>query len=145
MSAAKREGQGAVDIGARLTYLFENVHPEGRGPYTNAEVAEGSGVKIGTIKALRAGRQDNPTVHTLTAIAGFFGAPPEVFVSEHGPEYVLARQQLHGTMIDAGVLRLAMRAGGLDAENMRFLTQVIDKARAAQGLEPANGGLDLSM
>ena len=144
MNAANHDRHAALDIGNRLTYLFEHVHPKDRGPYTNAEASAGSGVNLTTIKALRAGRQDNPTVHTLTSLARFFGVPSEVFVSEHGPEYILARQQLQAAALDPEVLRVAIRAGGLDADNLSFLAQVIDKARQAQGLNPASDHPDLN-
>jgi transcriptional regulator with XRE-family HTH domain len=133
------------DAASVLQWLFKNISPEGRGPYSTAEVATGAGVSESTIKDIRAGRKSNPTMNTLTAIAAHFGITPEVWVNARGPEYVLARQQLQDVMLDAGVIQVAMRAGGLDAENLAFLALVIDKARKDSGLGPANGGLDLSM
>lgn len=136
---------GDVDLSAVLSYLLDNVHPEGRAAYSVVEVAAGTGLSESTVKHLRSGKKDNPTLGTLERIAKFFAVPTEVWVNPKGPEWVIARHGLDQAMVDADVLRIAMRAGGLDAENMRFLVQVIDKARQAQGLGPANGGLDLSM
>lgn len=112
MSDQERAKDGGVSVADVLRYLLDKVHPADRGPYSVPEVAVGSGVSESTLKALRSGRKDNPTLATLHDLAAFFGVPVEVFVSEHGPEYFLTRQRLTESMVDAGVMRIAMRAGG---------------------------------
>ncbi len=80
----------------------------------------------------------------MEVIAEFFEVPAEVWVSEMGPEWVIARHRLHQASVGANVMRLAMRADGLDADGMNFVAMSIEKARQAQGLGPARTGLDLN-
>jgi transcriptional regulator with XRE-family HTH domain len=73
----------------RLDYLFQTVHPEDRGPYTPAEVAEAVNQAAGErvisstyVWPLRTGRRDNPTQRHLSALAAFFGVSPMYFFAE---------------------------------------------------------------
>ncbi|MEU9041498.1 MULTISPECIES: helix-turn-helix transcriptional regulator [unclassified Kitasatospora] len=128
---------GVARIAARLGYLFEHRHPEGRGPYTIAEVVAGTGISESSIKQLRRGAKANPTINTLTAISSFFDAPPTIWVvPDDEVETVLARRDLTTAMRDSGVQSIALRSQGLNARNMARITDMIDMARESQGLPP---------
>lgn len=66
----------------RLDYVFRTIHPAGRGPYLNAEVARALTAKAQDkseaisetyIGYLRTGKRDNPTKKHLERLAEFFG------------------------------------------------------------------------
>jgi len=138
------DGVSDVRAVAVFRYLLEHVHPKGRGPYLLTEVAKGADISVSALKALKAGRKDNPTVSTLEAIARHFEVPMEVWVSDKGPEWAIANHELQQAEVDADVMKLALRAEGLDADGLRYIAKSIDLARQAQGLGPARTGLDLN-
>lgn len=128
---------GAARIAARLGYLFEHRHPEGRGPYTIAEVAAGTGISESSIKQLRGRDRANPTINTLTRISTFFNAPPTIWVvPDEELEEVLAKRDLTTAMQESGVQSIALRSQGLNAKNLSRITEMIDMARESQGLPP---------
>ncbi|KIF77297.1 Secondary metabolite protein [Streptomyces sp. 150FB] len=134
-----------------LDYLFREVHPKGRGPYTYAEVSQGirdtSGVTISAsaIQQLRTGTNSNPKMQTIRALAGFFGVSPGYFFDEEEAERQRAEIQLVAAMRDQGVRRVALRANGLSASSLNMVNTVIDQARRLEGMpdeSEASGLLD---
>ncbi|MGW1181499.1 Secondary metabolite protein [Streptomyces drozdowiczii] len=134
-----------------LDYLFREVHPKGRGPYTYAEVSQGirdtSGVTISAsaIQQLRTGTNSNPKMQTIRALAGFFGVKPGYFFDEEEAERQRAEIQLVAAMRDQGVRRVALRANGLSASSLHMVNTVIDQARRLEGMPDeaeASGLLD---
>lgn len=134
-----------------LDYLFREVHPKGRGPYTYAEVSQGiretSGVTISAsaIQQLRTGTNSNPKMQTIRALAGFFGVNPGYFFDEEEAERQRAEIQLVAAMRDQGVRRVALRANGLSASSLNMVNTVIDQARRLEGMpdeSEASGLLD---
>ena len=123
-----------------LDYLFTEVHPKGRGSYTYAEVAQGildaSGVAISAsaIQQLRTGKNTNPKMETVRALAGFFGVPPGYFFDEDVASRVAAEIQVVAAMRDQGVRRVALRANGLSTESLQMVNAVIDQARRLEGI-----------
>jgi transcriptional regulator with XRE-family HTH domain len=130
-----RAAEGLKVIAAKLTELFEKRRPEGR-PYTIAEVAAGTGISESTLKQLKRGLNTNPKIGTLTALAKFFDVPPTYWVSDEDPEEQFARRDLQHAMEDAGIQSIALRSQGLNAENIRLVTEMITMARKSQGLDP---------
>jgi len=149
-------GKPPASIAERLQWLFDNVHPAGRGPYTPAEVAQGikeaageGGTTLGssTISALKSGARDNPSSETLKALAGFFGVKPSYFLDDDAAaEHTQAKIEALSSMIDNNVLSVALRAKGLSPDSLRMIATVLDNARRLEGL-PDSGeddpGLDL--
>ncbi|MFI5772203.1 Secondary metabolite protein [Streptomyces sp. NPDC051658] len=123
-----------------LDYLFREVHPKGRGPYTYAEVSQGirdtSGVTISAsaIQQLRTGTNSNPKMQTIRALAGFFGVNPGYFFDEEEAERQRAEIQLVAAMRDQGVRRVALRANGLSTSSLNMVNTVIDQARRLEGM-----------
>jgi transcriptional regulator with XRE-family HTH domain len=132
-----------------LDYLFREVHPKGRGPYTYSEVSQGirdtSGVTISAsaIQQLRTGTNTNPKMQTIRALAGFFGVNPGYFFDEAEAERQRAEIQVVAAMRDQGVRRVALRANGLSTSSLHMLNTVIDQARRLEGMpeEPDESGL----
>ncbi|MBP0456130.1 Secondary metabolite protein [Streptomyces montanisoli] len=123
-----------------LDYLFREVHPKGRGPYTYAEVSQGiresAGVAISAsaIQQLRTGTNTNPKMQTIRALAGFFGVKPGYFFDEEEAERQRAEIQVVAAMRDQGVRRVALRANGLSTSSLHMLNTVIDQARRLEGM-----------
>ncbi|MEY9841740.1 Secondary metabolite protein [Streptacidiphilus sp. EB103A] len=124
-----------------LDYLFKEVHPKGRGPYTYAEVSQGikdtSGVTISAsaIQQLRtASNGGNPKMQTIRALAGFFGVNPGYFFDEEEAERQRAEIQLVAAMRNQDVRRVALRANGLSTSSLQMLNSVIDQARRLEGM-----------
>ncbi|MFF3460364.1 Secondary metabolite protein [Streptomyces sp. NPDC002730] len=123
-----------------LDYLFREVHPKGRGPYTYAEVSQGirdtSGFAISAsaIQQLRTGTNTNPKMQTIRALAGFFGVTPGYFFDEAEAERQRAEIQVVAAMRDQGVRRVALRASGLSTSSLHMLNAVIDQARRLEGM-----------
>jgi transcriptional regulator with XRE-family HTH domain len=131
-----------------LDYLFREVHPKGRGPYTYAEVSQGirdtSGVAVSAsaIQQLRTGTNTNPKMQTIRALAGFFGVSPGYFFDEEEAERQRAEIQVVAAMRDQGVRRVALRASGLSASSLNMLNTVIDQARRLEGMSENSELLD---
>lgn len=137
-----------------LDYLFKQVHPDNRGPYTYAEVAEGiqeasggqgKGLTASAIQQLRTGAKKNPTRHTIKALADFFGVPAGYFVDEEAAHRTRAEIAVLAAMRDRDVRTVALRANGLSAETLQMVAAVIEQARVLEGLpgETLTTGLDL--
>jgi transcriptional regulator with XRE-family HTH domain len=126
----------------RLDRLFRTVHPKDRGPYTPADVAEainaeaGERVVSGTyLWLLRTGQRDNPTMKHLIAIARFFGVPPTYFFPDDTVEQDAVPAEVVAALSDDKVRDMALRAAGLSDRSLTAITDMINSARALEGLE----------
>lgn len=137
------EGDEPRTFAQLLDYLFKEVHPESRGPYTYAEVAEGireasggqgKGLTASAIQQLRTGVKKNPTMHTIKALADFFGVPAGYFVDEEAAHRTRAEIAVLAAMRDRNVRTVALRANGLSTETLQMVTAVIEQARILEGL-----------
>jgi transcriptional regulator with XRE-family HTH domain len=147
-------------LAERLNHLFATVHPRGRGPYSNEEVARaiherGGDISKAYIAYLRNGTRNNPTMHHLEALAGFFGVKPAYFfddeVAEETDSKLLTLVALRGagvqlgewqTFRDAGITRIAARAKGLSPKGLMAAAAIIDQLRAMEGLSPKKNDSD---
>ncbi|WP_327279078.1 MULTISPECIES: helix-turn-helix transcriptional regulator [unclassified Streptomyces] len=137
-----------------LDHLFREVHPPSRGPYTYAEVAEGirkvssgegRGVTASAIQQLRTGVKQNPTRHTIKALADFFGVPAGYFVDGAAAERTKAEIGLLTAMRDQDVRKVALRANGLSVDSLKMLSTVIEQARKLEGLTHDESPHDLNL
>ncbi|MFD9503457.1 Secondary metabolite protein [Streptomyces sp. NPDC060035] len=131
-----------------LDYLFREVHPKGRGPYTYAEVskgikeASGTAISASAIQQLRKGINSNPKMQTIRALAGFFGVNPGYFFDEEEATRQRAEIQVVAAMRDHDVRRVALRANGLSTASLNMLNTVIDQARRLEGMTDDSALLD---
>lgn len=134
------EQQEPRTVADLLDRLFREVHPAGRGSYTYAEVAQGvretTGFSItaSAIQQLRTGKNENPKMATIRALAAFFGVPPSYFFEEEVAERTLAEIGVVAAMRDAEVRRVALRANGLSSSSLQMVAAVIDQARRLEGI-----------
>ncbi|MFC9290977.1 helix-turn-helix domain-containing protein [Streptomyces sp. NPDC057052] len=139
-------------LAERLNHLFETVHPRGRGPYSNEEVAraireQGGDISKQYIAYLRKGERENPRVHHLEALARFFGVQVSYFIDSESAERTkemlaelavwrdsgLTGEDLR-KLEKAGITRVAMRAVGLSPKGLEFAEVMLDQLREMEGL-----------
>ncbi len=125
----------------RLDYLFRTVHPKDRGPYTPAEVAEAINAAAGErvisstyVWQLRTGRRDNPTQKHLSALASFFGISPMYFFQQAEADRSAVPPELVAALRNDEVRDMALRAVGLSDRALRAIKDMIENARAVEGL-----------
>lgn len=145
-------------LAQRLNHLFATVHPAGRGPYSNEEVAsairaQGGDISKQYIAYLRKGDRENPRMHHLEALARFFGVHAAYFFDDDAAERAdatldqlrilreagLTEDDLRA-MDRAGVARIALCAVGLSSRGLEFAEDVIDRLRVMEGLPPQGAG-----
>ncbi|MFB7864270.1 MULTISPECIES: helix-turn-helix domain-containing protein [unclassified Streptomyces] len=141
-------------LAQRLNRLFETVHPRGRGPFSNEEVARairdrGGDISKQYIAYLRKGERGNPRLHHLEALAKFFGVPVSYFFDDDSAARTekkldelaawrdagITQQDLQ-SLERAGVTGVAMRAVGLSPKGLEFAKAILDQLRAMEGLGP---------
>lgn len=125
----------------RLDHLFRAKHPEDRGPYTPAEVAAAINKAAGErmisstyVWQLRTGRRDNPTQKHLSALAAFFGVSPMYFFDKIEADRDAVPPELAAALQDHELRDLASRAAGLSERSLRAIREMIESARAVEGL-----------
>jgi transcriptional regulator with XRE-family HTH domain len=133
-------------LASRLEHLFRTVHPEDRGPYTPAEVAEAinDGGGDETISAtylwqLRTGRRDNPTYRHLIALSRFFGVSPAYFFDDAETERGGVPDEMAVALTDDIVRDIALRAAGLSEQSLRAIRDLVDSARTLERPRPRSG------
>lgn len=137
-------------LAQKLDHLFRTVHPRNRGPYSLREVAAAIALRGGPpisptyLMQLRRGLRDNPTRRQLEALADFFGVSPLYFFDDELAERTDAQLDLLAALRDADVRHLALRAAVLPPQTVRVITELIERARALEGIpdgarDPAGG------
>jgi transcriptional regulator with XRE-family HTH domain len=126
-------------LAERLNCLFETVHPPGRAPYSNEEVAravreQGGDISRAYLSYLRNGERANPTFQHLQALARFFGVTPAYFFDDDVAAEVNAQLDLVVSLRDAGVRAVALRAAGLSPRGLQALAAIIEEVRSLEGL-----------
>ncbi|WP_327586856.1 helix-turn-helix domain-containing protein [Nonomuraea sp. NBC_00507] len=126
----------------KLNHLFATIHPAGRGPYSNTEVAAGISAKAESITdayigLLRSGKRANPTYHHLKGLAEFFGVSVNYFFDDEIAAKIDAELELVVAMRDNDVLQIALRSKDLTPKNRGAILTIIDQIRQMQGLPPA--------
>jgi transcriptional regulator with XRE-family HTH domain len=128
-----------ADFAARLNSLFNTVHPPGRKPHTNAEVADAladSGHQISKpyISQLRSGQRTNPSDETVAALARFFKVKPDYFFNDIYAAKIDNDLELVTQLQGYGLRRLSSRAFDLSEESQNLLSSMAEKLRASEGL-----------
>jgi len=127
-SADKRSGR----VARGLRSVIEGVRsPSGR-PYTNAQIAAGSGLSEAAVAALRSGDRPNPTINTISALAQFFGVPEERLMP---PDQDVPESELTAVLADADVRNIALRSAGLSPGSLKMIEAVVARVRKLEGLD----------
>ncbi|MEU6715812.1 helix-turn-helix domain-containing protein [Nonomuraea sp. NPDC046802] len=134
--------EGGRTLADKLNHLFATIHPGGRGPYSNTEVAAGISANSGSITdayigLLRSGKRDNPTYNHLKGLAEFFGVSVNYFFDDEVAAKIDAELELVTAMRDNDVQQIALRSKDLTPQNRSAILTIIDQIRQMQGLPPA--------
>jgi transcriptional regulator with XRE-family HTH domain len=135
----------------KVNWLIDSAHPGGRGPYSNAEVAEliqrttGEQVSYTTIWKLRNGQAQNPQKRLIEALARTFGVPPAFFFDDYDSQAAgLLREQVELLTLvrDSGITAVQLRAiAGLPPEAREAVVNLIEAtARAESRTRTGSGG-----
>ncbi|HEV7899561.1 MAG TPA: helix-turn-helix domain-containing protein [Planosporangium sp.] len=136
----------AATLANRLNHLFRTVHPAGRGPYSNEEVAAairdqgGAAISATYIWLLRKGERDNPTLKHLEALAAFFGVPAAYFFDDAMAARIEDEMAMLSALRDLGVRALALRMAGLSPKSLQPIADVIERVRELEGLGDQDRG-----
>ncbi|MFF3014581.1 XRE family transcriptional regulator [Streptomyces sp. NPDC057939] len=129
-------------LASRLDDLFRTVRPGG-GRWTNTEVADelkraDPGLRVGGVylSQLRTGRRSNPSPDLLAALARFFGVSVAHFFDEEARGEVRGGSAEADALRQAGIRALVMRADGMRTDNLRVVTDLMDRYRRMEGLPP---------
>lgn len=123
----------------RLNKLFETVHPPGRKPHTNAEVAgtlsaDGHRISKPYLSQLRNGHRTNPSQDTINALARFFKVKPDYFYDDVYAARIDHDLELLSQLRGHGLRRLSSRAFDLSVESQELLSTMAEKLRRGEGL-----------
>jgi transcriptional regulator with XRE-family HTH domain len=128
-------------LAQRLDQLFRMVRPKDRGPYSQAEVVEAINraagenvISTGYLSMLCTGQRDNPTMRHLSALAAFFGVSPSYFFADSEVARDAVPAELVAALKDDSVRDLALRAAGLSDRSLRGISEMVESARALEGI-----------
>ncbi|RRQ29321.1 helix-turn-helix domain-containing protein [Rhodococcus sp. Eu-32] len=129
----------SADFAARLNTLFNTVHPPGRKPHTNAEVADalaegGHQISKPYISQLRSGQRTNPSDDTVAALARFFKVKSDYFFNDIYATKVDRDLELITQIEGYGLRRLSARAFDLSEDSQNLLSALAEKLRVSEGL-----------
>jgi transcriptional regulator with XRE-family HTH domain len=133
-----------ASLSMKLSWLFGNVHPPARGPYSYAEAARlikaQSHVDIAEsyVGYLVKGTRDNPELKHLHGLAALFGVPVGYLAGDDptapGPAAIADQLSLLAALRDAGVRAVALRSVGLSDKALESVLAILDHIRDVEGL-----------
>ena len=105
---------GGPPFAERLRFLIDNVHPRGRGPYSQTEVVDmiragGGRMTTGYLSQLLSGKRKAPSLPTVTELATFFRVPIDYFGPEDSYRTVREHIEWMCSVRDSGVEEVAAR------------------------------------
>ena len=124
----------------KLGYLRRVTAPAGRGPFTCAEVAAGTGLSESYVKYLCNGSKTNPSMETITQLARFFGITDVRYFFEDSDSdsdsdsdavarvgQQLETLELLAALRQHNVTAVATRLGSLSQADLRLLHQAVNE------------------
>ncbi|OLM09443.1 hypothetical protein Ae706Ps2_6465c [Pseudonocardia sp. Ae706_Ps2] len=129
----------------RLNYLFDNLYPVGRGPYSNAEVAAGverAGYKVTShyLWMLRTRRRTNPTLDLLGALAKFFGIPAGYFFDCEEAGDIKKQLEILEEARAAQVKEIFFRSTEIEEQDRAVILRILRSFSARENSSPERSG-----
>jgi len=135
-------GRPLRTLADKVNWLAEHAHGAGGGPLSNADIcfmvhkATGEEISNTTVWKLRSGKQANPQLRVLQALAKTFGVKPDFFFDDYDEaELGLLQDQVEllALVRDAGITSAEFRAIlGLDVEGRKAVAGMIQRAARAE-------------
>lgn len=120
----------------KLTRLIETVHPEGRRQYSYREIEAGIRRMLGDdhpgvmtaayVQQLATGRQVNPRLHYIQALAKFFGVPPSYFTDDQVSKTIIAELDRVVAWRRSADGELAQRISALLPEHRNTVAAIVE-------------------
>ncbi len=130
-----------LSVAEQLNILFDHIrHPEGR-PYQLQEVGEATGISLGTISQMRAGKIKNPQLNTLRAICRFFNVPLRYFETHTAEECYALIANRGAKRATKSLSEIALRASSLPPRAQQDILTVIRWVQAAEKQRKEGGDL----
>ncbi|WP_019854329.1 transcriptional regulator [Actinopolyspora mortivallis] len=116
---------------AKLAHLIETVHPPDRGRYSYREIAAGikehrGAMTAAYIQQLAAGKQSNPRMHYVEALASFFGVPPAYFFDDEVTRQVDAEISDVIQWRDTEAREIVQRINTLSPEHRNAVSEMVN-------------------
>lgn len=137
-AAGPDRGEGSAtaaehSLADKVEWLIQHMWPAGvAAPRSNSDVAEaiadatGEEISHSTVWKLRTGRQPNPTLRTLRALAAFFRVPIGYFGDDEQADSIEDQLMTLVLLRDTGVDRAALRAFvDLSEDGRRMIAEMI--------------------
>lgn len=133
--AGRTHARESASLAERINRLFETLHPAGRGPLSNEEVADSIRARGGpTISGqylwqLRKGKRDNPTRQHIQALAQYFRVPVAYFFDDDLAQAYDADMEAIAAVRDPDVREIAVHAAKLTPAGRRAVLALIESTR----------------
>lgn len=131
MSAARDTISGKID------HLFRTILRNDGREFTYDDVERGTRGRVSRsyVWKLRHGRNTNPSLEVLEALAEFFQVAPSYFFSsdERGEARAKEAAEVAALLRDPAVRSVAQRARGLSGESVHALEQLIESLHVLEG------------
>lgn len=139
-------------LAGKVNWLIEQARPAGGGPLSNSDVcrmiydATREEVSVTTVWKLRTGKQTNPQLRVLQALATTFGVDPAYFFEayDEGELGLLQEQvELLALVKSAGITSAELRTIlGMDSAGRRALAGLIGRAVRVEAQDDGPGELE---
>lgn len=129
--------QNMITLDRMVELLFE--FGEAQGIETTYQgISRVTGIAWNNIRKIRVGENNNPSLHTIQALANYFGVKLDYFNCRSEEECRAYLGQIAAKDINDQVdaIGVKMRSTGISMDGLQALQAVIDYVKRAEGLTP---------
>jgi transcriptional regulator with XRE-family HTH domain len=123
-------------VSGKIDHLFHTVRRSDGREYTYDDVEQGTDGRVSRsyVWKLRHGRNSNPSLDVIEALAMFFRVDPEYFFNPRNPDEDRSREmaQVAALLQDPAVRTVAERARGLSATSLEAVNNLIDNLHSIE-------------
>jgi len=123
-------------VSGKIDHLFHTVRRSDGREYTYDDVEQGTDGRVSRsyVWKLRHGRNSNPSLDVIEALAMFFRVDPEYFFNpkDENDDRALEMAEVAALLQDPGVRAVAERARGLSPTSIEAVNNLIDNLHAIE-------------
>lgn len=126
-------------ISQKIDHLFKTVRREDRREHTYDDVERGTEGRVSRsyVWKLRHGRNNNPSLDVIEALAQFFRVEPAYFFDQpEDPDHALALAEVAALLQDPVAQAVARHARGLSDASTETVLNLIDNLHVLEGRKP---------